>query len=86
MKQIVFKRKFSLLFDAVKTENVQYLEEKIQPIKKIVIKKYPVNKIVKNLDLRKSRLIFENISLRSSYSIPGISMTNLVSIGLLANA
>ena len=39
MQQIVFKREFSFLFDAVKTENVQYLEEKIQPTKKNVIKK-----------------------------------------------
>ena len=39
MQQIVFKRKYSVLFDAVKTENVQYLEENIQPIKKIVIEK-----------------------------------------------
>ena len=37
MKQIVFKSKFSISFDAVKTENVQYLEEKTQPIEKIVI-------------------------------------------------
>ena len=28
MQQIVFKRKFSVLFDAVKTENVQYFEKK----------------------------------------------------------
>ena len=34
MQQIVFKREFSVLFDAVKTKNVQYLEEKIQLIKK----------------------------------------------------
>ena len=39
MQQIVFKRKFSVLFDAVKTENVQYLEEKMQPIKKTIIEK-----------------------------------------------
>ena len=39
MQQIVFKRKFSVLLDAVKTENVQHLEEKIQPIKNIVIEK-----------------------------------------------
>ena len=39
MQQNVFKREFSVLFDAVKTENVQHLEEKIQPIKKIGIKK-----------------------------------------------
>ena len=29
MLQIEFKRKISVLFDAVKTENMQYLEEKI---------------------------------------------------------
>ena len=39
MQQIVFKKEFSVLFDAVKTENLQYLEKKIQPIKKIAIKK-----------------------------------------------
>ena len=39
MKQIVFKRKFSVLLNALKTENVQHLEEKIQTIKNIVIKK-----------------------------------------------
>ena len=39
MQQIVFKRKFSFLFDAVETENVQYLEEKIHAIKKIIIEK-----------------------------------------------
>ena len=39
MQQIVFKRKLSVLFDSVQTENVQYLDEKIQPIRKIVLKK-----------------------------------------------
>ena len=39
MQQIVFKRKISFLFDSVKTENVQYLEEKIQPIKNIITEK-----------------------------------------------
>ena len=39
MQQIVFKRKFSVLLDTVKTENVQHLEEKIQPIKNIIIRK-----------------------------------------------
>ena len=37
MQQIVFKREFAVLFDAVKNENVQFLEE--LPIKKIVIEK-----------------------------------------------
>ena len=36
MLQIVFKREFSVLFNAAKTENVQYLEEKRQPVNKIV--------------------------------------------------
>ena len=27
MQQIVFKREFSVLFDAIQIENVQYLEE-----------------------------------------------------------
>ena len=39
MQQIVFKREFSVLFDAVKTENMQYLDEMVPPIKKIVIEK-----------------------------------------------
>ena len=74
MKQIVFKREFFILFDAVKIEKGQYLEEKIQPIKKTVIEKI----------LKKSRLkfefqeiqIFEKISSNCSYSmsIPGISL------------
>ena len=34
MQQIIFKREFSFLFDAVKTENVQYLEGKKQPNKR----------------------------------------------------
>ena len=46
MQQILFKRKFSILFDVVKTENVQYLEEKMQPIKKIVIKDPEKKKVV----------------------------------------
>ena len=33
------KREFSIPFDAVKTENAQHSEKKIQPIKKIVIEK-----------------------------------------------
>ena len=33
MQRIVFKREYSILFDAVKTKNVQYLEEKIQSVK-----------------------------------------------------
>ena len=45
MQQIVFKRNFSVLFDTVKTENVQYLAEKVQPIKKIVIKKNSGRKV-----------------------------------------
>ena len=39
MQQIVFKIKFTHLFDAVKIVNVQYLEEKIKPIKVSVINK-----------------------------------------------
>ena len=39
MQQTVFKRKFFVLLDAIKTKNVQYLEEKIQPIKEIFIEK-----------------------------------------------
>ena len=32
MQQIVFKKKNSVLIDEVKTENVQYLDEKMQLI------------------------------------------------------
>ena len=39
MQQIVFKKEFFVLLDSVKTGNMQYLEETIQPIKKIVIEK-----------------------------------------------
>ena len=39
MHHIVFEREFSDLFDAVKTQNVQYLEEKVQLIKKLVFEK-----------------------------------------------
>ena len=60
MQQIVFKRKFSVLFDTVKNENVQYLEEKIQPIKKIVIEKIQKKKL---FNFKKSRSIFEKISI-----------------------
>ena len=49
MQQIVFRREFSFLFDAVKIKkkNVQHLEGKIQPIRKIVIKKNPEKKSLK---------------------------------------
>ena len=39
MQQSVFKKEFSIVFYAVKTEIMQYLKEKIKPIKKIVIEK-----------------------------------------------
>ena len=58
MQQIVFKRNFSVLFDSIKTENVQYVEEKIQAIKKIVIKKIQ-KKIVSNFNFKISRSISE---------------------------
>ena len=38
MNQIVFKKN-SVLFTAIETENVETLEEKIQPIKKLLSKK-----------------------------------------------
>ena len=41
MQPIVFKKEFSSLFDAVRTENLKYLEEKKQPIKKIHYPKNP---------------------------------------------
>ena len=68
MQQIVFQRKFSGLLDAVKTEILKHLEEMIQPIKNIVIEKSQ-EKISSNLNFKKSRLIFEKISSRCSYSI-----------------
>ena len=46
MQEIVFKRYFPLLFDAVKTENLKHLEKKMHSIKKIVIEKNPEKKIV----------------------------------------
>ena len=49
MQQIVFKREFPVLMDAVKTENVQYLIEKVQPIKKIVFEKNPEKESLKIL-------------------------------------
>ena len=57
MQQIVFKREFFVLFDAVKTETVQYLEEKVQPNKNIVIKK-SIRKNRLKFDFKKSRSIF----------------------------
>ena len=58
MQQIVFKREFSVIFYTIKTENVLYLEEQIQRIKKIVIRKIQ-KKIAKNFNFNKSRSIFE---------------------------
>ena len=37
MQQNAFKREFFVRFDAIKIENVKYLEENMQPIKKIDI-------------------------------------------------
>ena len=62
MQQIVYKIEFSILFDAIKTENVQYLEEKLQSIKKLVIEKIR-KKIAANFNFNKSRSIFQKISL-----------------------
>ena len=39
MQRIIFKKEFSVLFHAFKTKNMQYLEEKIQLIKNIIIEK-----------------------------------------------
>ena len=39
MRQILFKREFTVLFNAVKAENVHYLKGKILLIKKIFIEK-----------------------------------------------
>ena len=72
MQQIVFKRKCSVLFDAVKTKNEQYLEEKIQSIKKIVIKKIQKKKSLKILILRNLDQFSKNIFSRRSCSIPKV--------------
>ena len=52
MQQIVFKRKFFRSIRCSQNENVQYLEEKIQPIKKIVTEKIQKKKSLKILILR----------------------------------
>ena len=39
MQQTIFKRKFSVRLDAVKTENMQHLEENLQLFKNIIIEK-----------------------------------------------
>ena len=64
MQQIVFKRNFSVLFDSIKTENVQYVEEKIQAIKKIVIKKNPEKKLFQISILRYPDQFLKKISSR----------------------
>ena len=79
MIQTVFKRKFSVLLDAVKTKNVQHLEEKMQPIKSIVIEKNPEKNCFK-LEFYEIQIGFrKKISSRCPYSI---SIPNLVSIRL----
>ena len=47
MQEIVFKKQFSVVFDAVKTGTVHYLEEKIQPIKKVVTEKIQKKNLLK---------------------------------------
>ena len=83
MQQIVFKRGFSILFETVKTENVQHLEKKIQPIKNIVIEKIQ-KKIVSNLNFNKSRLIFEKnlfkVSLLHLHTKFGINRTSCLDL------
>ena len=61
MQLIVFKREFFVLFDTIKTENVQHLEKKIKPIKKIVIKKIQ-KKLLKICFLRHSDRFLKKIS------------------------
>ena len=56
MQQIVFKGKFSVLFDATKTENIQYLVIEID-----CYLKHPEKKIFENLSFEKSRSIFKKI-------------------------
>ena len=52
MQQILFKSEFSVLFDAAKTKNVQYLEEKVQPLKRLLSKKIQKKKSFKIVILR----------------------------------
>ena len=84
MQQTLFKRKFSVLLNAVKTENVQHLQAKIQPIKNIVIKKIQKKKIASNLNFKKTSLIFEgnlfNVSLLQPHTKFGISMTSCLGV------
>ena len=54
MQQTVFKREYSVLFHAVKTENVQDLEAKL-PKPKLTFKKIAIEKISKNLNFKISR-------------------------------
>ena len=44
MQQLLLKRKFFVLLDAVQTKNVHYIEEKTHTIKKIIIKKIQKNR------------------------------------------
>ena len=81
MQQNVFKREFYVLFDAVKTESVQYLEEKIKPIKKIVMEKIQEKKSLKLSILRNpdriSEKSFEVFLLQTKFSINRTSCLGL---------
>ena len=85
MQQILFKTKFSALLNAVKTETVQQLEEKIRPIKNIVIEKIQ-KKIDSNWNFKKTRLIFEKnlfkVSLLHLHTKIGISRTSRLGVNL----
>ena len=39
LQQIILKTELSVLFDAVKTENVQHMKEKVLSIKRLLLKK-----------------------------------------------
>ena len=72
MQQNVFKTEFPVLFDTVKTENVQYLEEKMLPIEKIAIENIQ-KKIALNFNFKKSKSIFVKISSMCLYSTSAVS-------------
>ena len=73
MQQIVFKREFYFLYEGVKTENVQYLEEKIQPINMIVIEKIKKKKTSEfyfpDIQIDFQKYLFELFLLHTKFSI-----------------
>ena len=71
MKQIAFKRKFVVIFNAFISKIEQYLEEKIEPTKMIAIKKIQ-KKVAYNLYFKKSVSNFDKITSGCSYNILGV--------------